>query len=69
MQTPTEGEIIDQEEPIESAILQLRLGDHVGLLVTNGEQRIIGILRLIDVFTAVLHEMKACEHALEGGNG
>jgi CBS domain-containing protein len=69
MQAPAEGEIIDRNEPIESAILQLRLGGHIGLLVTDASQRIIGILRLTDVFAAVFHVMKECERALEGENG
>lgn len=69
MQAPAEGEIIDRDEPIESAILQLRLGGHIGLLVTDEAQRIIGILRLTDVFAAVFHVMKECEYALEGGSG
>jgi CBS-domain-containing membrane protein len=67
MQAPAEGEIIDQNEPIESAILQLRLGGHMGLLVTDEAARIIGILRLTDVFAAVFHVMKECDYALEGG--
>jgi CBS domain-containing protein len=68
MQAPTEGEIIGQDEPIESAIQQLLLGGHIGLLVTNGNNLIIGILRLTDVFAAVFHVMKECEYALEGGS-
>lgn len=69
MQAPTEGEFIDQDEPIENAILKLRFGGHIGLLVTDEEQRIIGILRLTDVFAAVFHVMKACEYAQEEGSG
>jgi CBS domain-containing protein len=66
MQATAEGEIIDQNQPIESAILQLRLGGHMGLLVTDEAPRIIGILRLTDVFAAVFHVMKECENALQG---
>jgi CBS domain-containing protein len=67
MQAPTEGEIIDQNEPLETAIQQLLLGRHIALLVTNAQRQIIGILRLTDVFAAVFHVMKECEIALERG--
>lgn len=60
MQAPSEGEFIDQDASLEIAVLQLVLGLHISLLVTRG-QEIVGILRLTDVFAAVLHSMKACE--------
>ena len=60
MQAPTEGEIIDQEASLESAIMQLVIGHHISLLVTR-DQAIIGILRLTDAFAAVFHTMKECE--------
>ncbi len=68
MQAPTETEIIEQEQPIETAIQQLLLGGHIGLLVTHENQQVIGILRLTDVFAAVFHVMKECENTLEGEN-
>lgn len=60
MQAPSEGEIIDQETSLESAVLQLVMGRHLSLLVTQGE-KIVGILRLTDTFAAVFHTMKECE--------
>ena len=60
MQTPTEGEYIDYEAPLDIAIQQLVWGDHLSLLVTR-DKDIVGILRLTDVFAAVFHAMKECE--------
>ena len=60
MQAPSEGEFIDHEASLEIAVLQLVMGHHLSLLVTQGK-KIIGILRLTDVFAAVFHTMKECE--------
>jgi CBS-domain-containing membrane protein len=60
MQAPSEGEIIDEEASLEIAVLQLVMGLHLSLLVTRGK-RIVGTLRLTDVFAAVFHTMKECE--------
>jgi len=60
MQAPSEGEYIDQEASLEIAVLQLVMGQHLSLLVTKGK-KIVGILRLTDVFAAVFHTMKECE--------
>ena len=59
MQTPTEGEYISEEATLEAAIHQLILGNSQSLLVTQDE-KIVGILRLTDVFAAVFHKMKEC---------
>ena len=63
MQAPSEGEFIDQEASLESAVLQLVMGRHLSLLVT-GDKKIVGILRLTDTFAAVFHTMKECETTL-----
>ena len=63
MQAPSEGEFIEQQASLEIAVLQLVMGHHLSLLVTNGED-IVGILRLTDVFAAVFHTMKECEKTL-----
>lgn len=63
MQAPSEGEFIDQEASLEIAVLQLVMGHHFSLLVTHGK-KIVGILRLTDVFAAVFHTMKECESNL-----
>jgi len=60
MQAPSEDEFIDQEASLEIAVLQLVMGHHLSLLVTSGK-KIVGILRLTDVFAAVFHTMKECE--------
>jgi CBS domain-containing protein len=60
MQAPSEGEIIEQEASLESAIMQLVTGRHLSLLVTI-DKKIVGILRLTDVFAAIFHAMKECE--------
>jgi len=60
MQTPSEGEFIEQEVSLETAIMQLVTGHHISLLVTQNKE-IIGILRMTDAFAAVFHTMKECE--------
>lgn len=64
MQTPSEGEYIDEGASLDIAILQLTLGQHLALLVTRGKE-IVGILRLSDAFAAVFHTMKECELTFE----
>jgi CBS domain-containing protein len=59
MHTPTEGEYIDQSAALDLAIHLMVMGHHQSLLVTSGE-KIIGILRLTDVFAAIFHSMKEC---------
>ena len=60
MQTPSEGEFIEQEASLEMAVMQLVTGRHISLLVTR-DKEIIGILRMSDAFAAVFHTMKECE--------
>ncbi len=60
MQTPSEGEYVELDTPLDIAIHQLVVGDHLSLLVTDG-QAIVGILRLPDAFAAVFHLMKKCK--------
>ena len=59
MHTPGEGEYVSEDATLEIAIHQLILGQHQSLLVTR-EDKIVGILRLTDVFAAVFHKMKEC---------
>lgn len=59
MYTPTEGEFVSEDASLDVAIHQLIMGHHQSLLVTRG-QKIVGILRLTDVFAAVFHKMKDC---------
>ena len=59
MYTPTEGEYVREEATLNEAIHQLVMGKHQSLLVTRGE-KIVGILRLTDVFLEIGEVMKAC---------
>ena len=59
MQAPTEGEYVEQDASLDIAVHQLVLGNHLALLVTKAKE-IVGILRLTDVFVAVLRDMKEC---------
>jgi len=59
MVAPTEGEFVSEDASLDVAVHQLVLGHHQSLLVTRGD-RIVGILRLTDVFAAIFHTMKAC---------
>ena len=59
MHTPTEGEYVEEDTSLNTAIHQLVRGSHMSLLVTrNGD--IVGILRLTDVFAAIFHTIKEC---------
>jgi CBS domain-containing protein len=59
MGTPTEGEYVSEDASLDVAIHQFIMGQHQSLLVTAGK-KIVGILRLTDVFAAVFHKMKEC---------
>jgi CBS domain-containing protein len=59
MRATAEGEVIDEEASLDIAIHQLVLGNHSSLLVTRGD-KVVGILRIADVFAAVFHTMKRC---------
>jgi CBS-domain-containing membrane protein len=59
MYAPSEGEFVAADATLDKAIHQLVLGHHQSLLVTE-QLKIIGVLRLSDVFAAVYHTMKTC---------
>lgn len=50
MLKPTEGEYVDENATLDKAIHLLVTGKHQSLLVT-GKDKIVGILRLVDVFS------------------
>lgn len=56
MQMPTPGEFVPAGASLDTAIHLLTAGAHLSLLVTKDE-KIVGILRISDVFAAVFHEM------------
>lgn len=60
MQATTEGEYISQDALLDMAVNQLVFGKYLSLLVTEGK-KIVGILRLTDVFGAVFHAMQECQ--------
>ncbi len=59
MYIPEEGEYVESDDSLDTAINQLVLGRHQSLLVAEGSQ-IVGILRLTDVFKEVCNKIKAC---------
>jgi len=59
MYTPGEGEYVSEDATLDVAIHQLIIGHHQSLLVTRSK-KIVGVLRLTDVFAAVFHKMKEC---------
>ena len=60
MQTPTEGEVVDENASLDEAINQLIMGRHQSLLVTRGKE-IVGILRKTDVFMEIVRTIKDCK--------
>jgi len=60
MLTPSEGEFVSEEAPLNEAIHQMVLGRHQSLLVTSGKA-VIGILRLSDVFDKIAGLIKTCK--------
>ena len=60
MHWPAEEEIIAATASLDEAIHQMVLGQHQSLLVSRDE-RIVGILRLTDVFATIHQIMLACE--------
>jgi len=60
MYAPTEGEYVREDATLNEAIHQLVMGKHQSLLVTR-DDKIVGILRLTDVFREIGEAMKACQ--------
>jgi len=66
MQSPSEGEFVEENTSLDTAIHQFVMGLHLSLLVTrNG--KLVGILRMSDVFAAVFHIMKSNENKIDKG--
>lgn len=59
MQQPCDGEQIEADASLDQALHQLLVCQHQSLLVMDGD-RIIGILRLTDVFTTVFETIDRC---------
>ena len=61
MYTPDEGEFVEAEATLNEAVHQLIMGHHQSLLVTE-KGKIVGILRLTDVFKEVVDVIStSCE--------
>jgi CBS domain-containing protein len=60
MYTITEGEFIKENASLGEAIHQLVMGHHHSLLVVSDKDKIVGILRLTDVFEEIVQTMKTC---------
>ncbi len=60
MQTPSEGEYVNENTSLETAVHQLITGRHLSLLVTQ-KKKIVGVLRMSDVFAAAFHVIKEVE--------
>lgn len=62
MYTPTRGELIAENVGLDKAIHQLVIGRHHSLLVTSAvDRKIVGVLRLADVFQLVSDAIKECD--------
>ena len=60
IESPSEGEYVDENATLGQAIHQLIVYPHQSLLVTSGND-VVGILRLSDVFTKICDIIKSCE--------
>lgn len=60
MYSPSEGEYVSADATLDEGIHQLVIGHHQSLLVTRGS-KVVGILRLSDVFTEVCKMIKSRE--------
>jgi CBS-domain-containing membrane protein len=60
MQTPKESQYVKINDTIDHAIHQLVMNRHQSLLVTDAQNRIVGVLKLQDVFESICENIKAC---------
>ncbi len=58
--TPQDGEYVDADATLDEAVHQLVMGHHQSLLVTEDE-KVIGIIRLTDVFTLFAKTVSECK--------
>lgn len=57
---PVEGEFVEEDASLTEAIHQLALEHHQSLLVTRGN-KIVGVLRQMDIFKEVFETLSVCE--------
>jgi CBS domain-containing protein len=60
MQSPSDGEFVNENTSLDTAVHQLITGRHLSLLVTQ-KKKIVGVLRMSDVFAAAFHVIKEVE--------
>jgi CBS domain-containing protein len=60
MYAPTEGEYVEADASLNTAIHQLVMGHHQSLLVIQGK-KIVGVLRLADVFKEITDRISKCQ--------
>jgi CBS domain-containing protein len=60
MHTPAESEYITSGASLAEAIHHMIVGKYLSLLVVDDKKKIIGILKLIDMFEEVFQTMKSC---------
>ncbi len=53
MYTPSQGEYVNESAPVAEAVHQFILGCHQSLLVLNNVSRVVGVIRLVDVFDLI----------------
>jgi CBS domain-containing protein len=61
MYAPEENEVVKEDDSLELAVHHFVLGRHQSLLVTDKNKKILGILRLVDVFREVAEAIKECK--------
>ncbi|MFP4571536.1 MAG: HPP family protein [Desulfobacterales bacterium] len=60
MHVPGGGEFVNEDDSLDVAINQLVIGHHQSLLATDNQGKIVGILRLTDVFKQIADAIKDC---------
>jgi CBS domain containing-hemolysin-like protein len=61
METPTDCAYVVEDATLDEAIHQLLLCRYQSLLVTR-EAKVVGVLRLSDVFSKICDKIKTCDH-------
>ncbi len=58
---PERTQYVDRRKPLNEAVHQLIMAHELSLLVTDDADKVVGLLRLIDVFDKVAEEIRACK--------
>ena len=59
VRAPGEGETVDENAPLDTALHQLIMGQFQSLLVTRGGE-VIGVQRLTDVYEMISEMIESC---------